>query len=114
MSLTAQTGTKGVADDRLPRAGGPGRHRVADQRLPQPHGGSVLHHFLTEHRGTLIQRCRARVSARRAPVATPAELEYGIPIFLDQLTGMLARDANSAPHAAGDSSDKLGPEADAD
>jgi signal transduction histidine kinase len=74
----------------------------------------VLHQFLTEHRGALIQRCRARVSARRAPVATPAELEYGIPIFLDQLTGMLARDAEGEPKRAGKSSDEFGPEADAD
>ena len=57
----------------------------------------MLHQFLTEHRGALIERCRARVSARRAPVATPAELEYGIPLFLDQLTGMLELDAERAP-----------------
>ncbi len=73
----------------------------------------MLHQFLTEHRGALIQRCRARVSARRAPVATPDELEYGIPIFLDQLTGMLARDAEHAPDT-GAKPDEFGPEADAD
>lgn len=74
----------------------------------------MLHQFLTEHRGALIQRCRARVSARRAPVATPDELEYGIPIFLDQLTGMLAQDAERAPDAAGTPTDEFGPEPDAD
>ena len=73
----------------------------------------MLHQFLTDHRGTLIQRCRTRVAARRAPVATPAELEHGIPIFLDQLTGMLAEDAQHAP-AAGAKPDEFGPEADAD
>ena len=73
----------------------------------------MLHQFLTEHRDALIQRCRARVSARRAPVATPDELEYGIPIFLDQLTGMLARDAQH-PTNADMKPDEFGPEADAD
>ena len=74
----------------------------------------MLHQFLTEHRGTLIQRCRARVSARRAPVPTPDELEYGIPIFLDQLTDMLAEDAQRAPDAAGKPPDEFGADADAD
>ncbi len=74
----------------------------------------MLHQFLTEHRGALIERCRARVSARRAPVATPAELEYGIPIFLDQLAGMLARDAELAPDTARKAPDELEPGADAD
>jgi signal transduction histidine kinase len=74
----------------------------------------VLHQFLTEHRGALIQRCRTRVSARRTPVATPGELEYGIPLFLDQLIGMLARDAERAPDSTSKPSDGFEPEADAD
>jgi len=49
----------------------------------------VLHEFLTRNRAELIDRCRLRVSMRRAPRATPAELEHGIPVFLEQLTGML-------------------------
>jgi hypothetical protein len=60
----------------------------------------MLHEFLTANRGALIERCRAKVSARRAPLATPAELEHGIPIFLDQLTGMLKRDTASPSPAA--------------
>jgi hypothetical protein len=50
---------------------------------------AVLHEFLTRNRAELIDRCRLRVSMRRAPRATPAELEHGIPVFLEQLTGML-------------------------
>lgn len=50
----------------------------------------MLHDFLTRNRTELIECCRAKVSKRRAPRATPAELEYGIPLFLDQLTVMLA------------------------
>jgi signal transduction histidine kinase len=60
----------------------------------------MLHQFLTENRRDLIQRCRAKVSARRAPLATPSELEHGIPIFLDQLTNMLARDAEGVSPAS--------------
>ena len=53
----------------------------------------MLHEFLTHNRAELIDLCRTRVSERRAPRATPAELEYGIPLFLDQLTLMLAERA---------------------
>jgi signal transduction histidine kinase len=50
----------------------------------------MLHHFLVANQKTLIDRCRTKVAARRAPRPTPAELEYGIPLFLAQLTDMLA------------------------
>jgi signal transduction histidine kinase len=53
----------------------------------------VLHEFLKENRLELIDLCRSRVSERRAPRATPAELENGIPLFLDQLTLMLSERA---------------------
>ena len=53
----------------------------------------MLHEFLTNNRAALIDLCRERVSRRRAPRATPAELEHGIPLFLDQLTVMLAERA---------------------
>lgn len=49
----------------------------------------MLHEFLTTHRSELIERCRAKVARRRAPRPTPAELEHGVPLFLDQLTQML-------------------------
>jgi hypothetical protein len=49
----------------------------------------MLHDFLTTNRSELIERCRVKVSQRRAPRVTPAELEHGIPLFLDQLTNML-------------------------
>jgi signal transduction histidine kinase len=51
----------------------------------------MLHDFLTSNRSELIERCRLKVASRRAPRATPAELEHGVPLFLDQLTAMLAR-----------------------
>jgi signal transduction histidine kinase len=62
----------------------------------------MLHDFLIANRSELVDRCRLKVAARRAPRATPAELEHGIPLFLDQLTGMLpaAGPAVGAPHAS--------------
>lgn len=45
----------------------------------------MLYDFLNTHRTTLIARCRAKVACRPAPKPTPAELEFGIPLFLDQL-----------------------------
>jgi signal transduction histidine kinase len=50
----------------------------------------MLHDFLVANREMLVDRCRTKVAARRAPRPTPAELEYGIPLFLAQLTEMLA------------------------
>lgn len=55
----------------------------------------MLRDFLKANRRELIDRCRAKVLERRAPRATPAELEYGIPLFLDQFTAMLPRDSES-------------------
>jgi signal transduction histidine kinase len=45
----------------------------------------MLHEFLTENREELVNRCRQRVAQRTAPQPSAAELEYGIPLFLDQL-----------------------------
>jgi signal transduction histidine kinase len=45
----------------------------------------MLHEFLTTNRADLIDRCRLKVAQRRAPKATDAELEHGIPHFLEQL-----------------------------
>ena len=45
----------------------------------------MLHEFLTTHRVDLIDRCRLKVTQRRAPKATGPELEHGVPHFLDQL-----------------------------
>src|SRR5687767_8128372 len=49
----------------------------------------MLHEFLAVHRADLIDRCRLKVVQRRAPKATDAELEHGIPLFLDQLVKTL-------------------------
>ncbi len=49
----------------------------------------MLHEFVTAHRAEIIARCRAKISSRPAPRATDVELEYGVPMFLDQLTERL-------------------------
>jgi signal transduction histidine kinase len=54
-----------------------------------PYRGLMLHDFLIANRGDLIDRCRLKGSRRPAPKATAAELEHGIPLFLDQLVSTL-------------------------
>jgi signal transduction histidine kinase len=49
----------------------------------------MLHAFLTVNRTELIERCALKVSQRTAPTPTSAELENGIPLFLDQLVKTL-------------------------
>jgi hypothetical protein len=58
----------------------------------------MLHEFLAANRGELIKRCRSKVSKRDSPPVTSEELEYGVPLFLEQLIEALRLDlANSAP-----------------
>lgn len=56
----------------------------------------MLASFVTEHREEIISRCRAKVQLRSIPAVTPAELEYGVPRFLDQLVGALGNGRPSA------------------
>jgi signal transduction histidine kinase len=57
----------------------------------------MLHEFLTDHRADLIDRCRLKVAQRRAPKATDAELEHGIPHFLQQLIKTLRVEQTPEP-----------------
>jgi signal transduction histidine kinase len=45
----------------------------------------MLHEFITVHRDEIISRCRAKVAKRSIPPPTEAEIEHGVPVFLDQL-----------------------------
>jgi hypothetical protein len=58
----------------------------------------MLHEFLFANRAAIIARTRAKVALRAAPRATEAELENGIPLFLDQLIDAL-RSPNAASQA---------------
>lgn len=61
----------------------------------------MLHEFLTANRDELIRRCRSKVRKRDSPPVAPSELEYGVPLFLEQLVEALRCElASSAPGRA--------------
>jgi signal transduction histidine kinase len=45
----------------------------------------MLYEFITLNRDALIARCRAKVAARSIPPLTAAEIDHGVPLFVDQL-----------------------------
>jgi signal transduction histidine kinase len=49
----------------------------------------MLHEFIGVNRDEIIRRCRAKVAARSMPPPTPAEIDHGVPVFLDQLQSAL-------------------------
>jgi len=55
----------------------------------------MLNELLRMNRENLIERCRLKVSQRSSPPATAAELQYGVPLILDQLSEALAREERS-------------------
>ena len=55
----------------------------------------MLHELLRENRDQLIERCRLKVSQRSSPPATATELQYGVPLILDQLSEALVREEAS-------------------
>ena len=57
----------------------------------------MLYQFLSAHRAELIERCRVKVAHRPAPQATQAELQDGVPRFLDQLIKTLQVEQTSEP-----------------
>ena len=59
-------------------------------RLP-----GMLYELLCANRDDLIERCRLKVSQRSSPPATATELQYGVPLILDQLSEALVREEAS-------------------
>ena len=57
----------------------------------------MLHEFITTNREEIISRCRTKLANSAAPLPTEAELELGVPLFLDQLTDTLRRTLLSNP-----------------
>ena len=49
----------------------------------------MLFEFITLNREEIIARCRAKVAARPIPSPSEAEINHGVPLFLDQLVEML-------------------------
>jgi signal transduction histidine kinase len=55
----------------------------------------MLFAFITLHREEIIRRCRAKVASRSNAPPSEAEINRGIPLFLDQLAQMLRSGATS-------------------
>jgi signal transduction histidine kinase len=55
----------------------------------------MLHEFVTANREEIVRRCRAKVAKRSIPPPTQAEIEHGVPLFLDQLVEQLKVDVSS-------------------
>jgi signal transduction histidine kinase len=52
-----------------------------------------LQDFISTHREEIIERARAKVASRNAPLATSHELLNGVPLFLTQLGSILEQEA---------------------
>jgi hypothetical protein len=57
----------------------------------------MLHEFVTRHREEIINRCRSKVARRSMPPPTEAEIDHGVPAFLDQLVDVLRLGEVSSP-----------------
>lgn len=57
----------------------------------------MLHEFVTRHREEIISRCRDKVARRSMPPPTDAEINHGVPAFLDQLVDVLRLGDVSSP-----------------
>jgi signal transduction histidine kinase len=57
----------------------------------------MMHEFLSENRGELIERCRDKVAKRVAPESLGEELEHGITVFLDQIIKTLKAEESQLP-----------------
>ena len=49
----------------------------------------MLYEFLLTNRDEILVRSRAKLSGRKAPTPTEAELADGLPLFMDQLIAIL-------------------------
>lgn len=49
----------------------------------------MLHEFIATRRAQIISRCRERVAARPQPSHVASDVDYGVPLFLDQLVKTL-------------------------
>lgn len=57
----------------------------------------MLCEFIVTNRAEIIRRCRAKVAGRSIPPLAEAEIDCGVPVFLDQLVDTLnGRTSNSA------------------
>ena len=57
----------------------------------------MLHEFIAVYREEIIRRCRAKVATRSVPPPTEAEIDHGVPVFLDQLRNALRLGETKSP-----------------
>src|SRR5688572_14243010 len=57
----------------------------------------MLDEFIAVNRDEIIRRCRAKVAKRLVPPPTDAEIDHGVPVFLDQLVNALRLGLPSSP-----------------
>jgi signal transduction histidine kinase len=62
---------------------------VANGVVEASQGQPMLYEFITLNREEIITRCRAKVATRSIPPPSEAEINHGVPLFLDQLVDML-------------------------
>jgi hypothetical protein len=51
----------------------------------------MLYEFVAVNREEIIRRCKAKVATRSVPPPTDAEIDHGVPLFLEQLVNALRR-----------------------
>ncbi|GAB3474683.1 sensor histidine kinase [Polaromonas eurypsychrophila] len=56
----------------------------------------MLHEFLTLHRTALIASCKTKTARRSSPLPGHEDMEFGIPLFLDQVIKTLQLEQNSS------------------
>ena len=49
----------------------------------------MLQEFIELNRDEIVRRCRSKVATRSLPLPTKAEIDHGVPLFLDQLVAAL-------------------------
>lgn len=55
----------------------------------------MLHEFLTSNRNELIKRCRHAAASRVGPSLSAEIIDSGVPLFLQQLTGILRKEQHT-------------------
>lgn len=65
----------------------------------------MLYEFLTTHRDAIIARSRAKLTDRPWPLVSTSELEFGVPLFLTQLSETLRLETTDTPFADTDISE---------
>lgn len=61
----------------------------------------MLYQFITLNRDEIVSRTRDRVRGRMWPSVSSHELEYGVPLFLTQLSETLRLEATATPFSSG-------------